>query len=1044
MKTTFCGWRILVLALVFAAWAAAFSAKAEAGDPENLAEYLARELGKTQSALAQECVTGNNWLENASGKFFPWQLFDGLSFYDGKGVRIKNTQGWLGMLSSSPYIEFAIPSTSRVKGFTLTSYTVHRLCAGHNSRDRAPTAWTLEGSNDGIEWVTIDSRANIAWGGTQTYNGGGSEPSEADCHQTFNLDSVPAAYSSFRFKPTARSATWDGNSSDYDIGLHELEFFGVPLIAGLQVFHGIDKVEDTSVFPVGNGEYVAAAGTIAAPASVSRVCGFQYRSVGYVLEDVEAGTVLTNLESTAYDYVPEGRPLRLTWLWAFDGMVESFSYLEIVKAYGGTPSYEGGTSGADYVSGTGPDKCFDGVTLTSDQTYRYVGKVGSHVALLVSGLELDEEIKLVPVGYRLWQQSTGWYCNERAPTGWRLEGSTNGVDWVTIDTVDGYTWYSQANLDEPNSKGQSARSPWEKNSANGEKNSATFEITKKDVDAYSAYRLVFTEAEYMKGYTAQQSSGWDAGLMEIEILVKAKIEQATVEVTGAPAEYAGEGSQYGVFLLPQGGRDFSAPEVGFYGDSAALCRGYVLERMTEAGWELVRTNLSERAVHLDGEDGNLRLTWLWENVAVAARVVKDGGEETFDYDPAPDYINAEGTAYYRLGREVRVTPVGVSEPTVSTFTGDIEGDTKGVTVADGAFTFTVDAPRTIKVNFSRHWKFLPASGSEKFARVTDGNWTLYVKDDDANDIGPDKTGYFAKGQHFRTMSVMIGGEPKTRAAGSGRLDLSLLNADMVEQAAKGAKPLLVLATGAFEGEDAITEVIIPEEIVGSAAEIFYGCENLVAVTICSDTSYWLLTTINHGVFEGCSRLQRVSFPRATKLFKYMFKGCKGLEEIKFSTNLTELAVGAFEEAKFESLNLSQTHVTGLPDYVFYKSDFGCISLPEGISAIGKDALVVKDPDPDRLRMVEFFGPPPPAASISDFWSNDNPINTNYKIAIAVRRKYAAEWMATANFVAKGVISGETTLAHYDEVAAYKDMYLGAWRNKWLVVRKAKGLVLIWN
>lgn len=719
MKTTFCGWRVLVSALVFAAWAAAFSAKAEAGDPVNLAEYLAAELGKTQSALAQECVTGID-----DGTHLVKFAFDGI-YYSGASIN----NAWLSTLANEPYLQFAIPSTSRVAGFMLTSYKVRRMSQGYNSRDRAPTAWTLEGSNDGVEWATIDSRADIVWGGTQTSSKGGSNPTEADCLKEFTLASEPSAYSIFRFTPTARSATWEGTASPYDIGLHELELLGVPQIAELQVFHGIDKVEDTSGFPVEDGGYVEAAGTIAAPASVSRVCGFQYRSVGYVLEDVEAGTVLTNLESTAYDYVPEGRPLRLTWLWAFDGMVESVSYLEVVKAYGGTPSYEGGTSGADYVSGTGPDRCFDGVTLTSTATYRYVGKVGSHVALLVTGLELDEEIKLVPVGYRLWQQSTGYYCNERAPTGWRLEGSNDGgTTWEGIDTVSDYTWYSQANLATYGS-GTAAKSPWEKNSADGEKNSATFEIT-QEVEPYTSYRLVFDEAKYMN----DKGQEWTAGLMEIEIFVKAKIEQATVEITGAPAEYAGEGSQYGVFLLPQGWRDFSAPEVGFYGDSAALCRGYVLERMTNAGWELVETNLTESTVHLDGEAGNLRLTWLWENVAVAARVVKDGGNETFVYDPAPDYSDAEGVAYYCLGRQVRVTPVGATEPTVSTFTGDIEGDTEGVTVADGSLLFTVDMPRTIKVNFARHWKFLPASGSEKFARVTDGNWTLYVKDD-ATDLG---------------------------------------------------------------------------------------------------------------------------------------------------------------------------------------------------------------------------------------------------------------------------------------------------------------------
>lgn len=267
---------------------------------------------------------------------------------------------------------------------------------------------------------------------------------------------------------------------------------------------------------------------------------------------------------------------------------------------------------------------------------------------------------------------------------------------------------------------------------------------------------------------------------------------------------------------------------------------------------------------------------------------------------------------------------------------------------------------------------------------------------------------------------------------------------MAEQTAAGAKPLLMLATGAFKGESVVTEVIIPAEMAGTSAAVFCGCENLVEATILSDMSLWIDNASNEGVFTGCTKLQRVSLPRATKVFRYMFKGCTGLDKIRFSTNLTELAVGAFEGAKFESLNLSQTHVTELPNSVFHLCDFGCISLPEGISAIGKEALVVEDPDPDRLRMVEFFGPPPPAASISDFWSNSGIINTNYKIAIAVRRKYAAEWMATANFVAKGAISGETTLAHYDEVAAYKDMYLGAWRNKWLVVRKAKGLVLIWN
>ena len=1035
---------------------------------DSLMDILVERLGKDRATIAAECASG------VGHSLDPAHCFDGIRTKAEANKAIPGTPvncSWLATMSQNPYVTLEVPDAAGRVG-AVCGYRLTRMVTGYYSHDRAPSGWRIEGSDNGTDWTQIDVRSGVVWAGSQTdpqhTDAARYDPAQTDCEKEF-ICAADKSYKYLRFTPTASQHTADENN----VGLFEIEYYVTHTYEGMAVFHGINA-DDKSGFSCADGDVLTETATVSAPALVSVGDRLSYACVGNVVQELDGGVcvnVQTNRGST-YSFVADGKSYRLTWQWRLQGTTAPVNYRDLILAVGGTYSTEGGAEGDDFSAGQGADRCFDGITVASEATLRYTGKVGSHVTLLVSGDERFGDMLVVPVRYRLWQHSTGWYCNERAPTSWTLEGSNNGVDWVPIDEVVGYTWYAQTNSAIYGS-GQSAKSPWEKNSADAQLNCVEREL---DVaETYLSYRLTMTGAKYMEGLAQPQQ--WDAGLMEIEIDVRGESKEGSDgHLTIANnLDVVGCAPKPGVYQVTKavGGIDCSAPERVFQDGRLYICRGYSEGVDSDEGWGAPVTNLGTTAYrYVQGTD-DVRLTWIWEHVANRVAVSNEGGRETLTYSPAADYENPDepGVGYFEFGKTISAAFDTTTAPTPSRFTGEIAGDTNGVTVAADRLTFSSDEPRRITAYFERHWQYIPAEENDGESAVTDGNWTLAASPARNSDIVDANTNVFAKAGQYLCFTA------GSYRAGSGRLDLTLLNADLAAQreTESRAMPLLWLGDKALAGVPQLTELVVPADVVGGYGAPFQQCSNLVSVAFAPSFEYWVRTeTGETGPFNECTSLVRASMPNARWLSAAMFRrcaalrsielsprleriyanafaGCKGLVElgrIVLPKSLVQIGEGAFKGSVLDVLDLSHTKLKYLASAVFQDCPFTRIILPKSVTVVGQAFRYSSDIYwPKSLAIVEFTG-----AALPDQTSNVPFGNgTSWLIAAVVPGNHVTNYtglvyldalrQGQSVFVPKDRIPNVTAQPNYSEVSKYGRHFLGSWYGTWLLSTPRQGLAI---
>lgn len=87
---------------------------------------------------------------------------------------------------SGTYLQLQFPAAT-----SICSYTMQNYCGGASNQ---PSAWTLQGSNDGSSFSTVETRATISWSGA--------------CEtKTFTLAAISTSYSYYRF------TTWTFSNS---------------------------------------------------------------------------------------------------------------------------------------------------------------------------------------------------------------------------------------------------------------------------------------------------------------------------------------------------------------------------------------------------------------------------------------------------------------------------------------------------------------------------------------------------------------------------------------------------------------------------------------------------------------------------------------------------------------------------------------------------------------------------------------------------------------------------------------------------------------
>ncbi len=303
-------------------------------------QVRAEEYNVVRAAISAGCApeyAGGKRVGYSYSETFPVAaLFDGVT-----SNTTTPTNGWVGGILSAGYAEVKLPEAYFASVGTVpevTTYKVHRFnygnayafnatyATGDNVSDihHAPTAWKLEGTVNGRDWVTIDEQTGIEWG-------------EAEYVKTFSL-ATAGKYMGFRFVPTSswrfenRSGTVLPPEYPFDVGLMEIEYLAesAPTAAGVLFV--------TSDYPDENvPSVVTAAGTVSAPS-----CGYDGKKrfggvTGYTLSTWTDGAWVDGEtgSGTSYDFAADGSAKKLTWHFA-EGNVTGYRLDAQVVA----PGYE--------------------------------------------------------------------------------------------------------------------------------------------------------------------------------------------------------------------------------------------------------------------------------------------------------------------------------------------------------------------------------------------------------------------------------------------------------------------------------------------------------------------------------------------------------------------------------------------------------------------------------------------------------------------------------------------------------------------------------
>ena len=179
-------------------------------------------------------------------------------------------------------------------------------------------------------------------------------------------------------------------------------------------------------------------------------------------------------------------------------------------------------------------------------------------------------------------------------------------------------------------------------------------------------------------------------------------------------------------------------------------------------------------------------------------------------------------------------------------------------------------------------------------------------------------------------------------------------------------PVKLVADGAFDNSDKITEVVIPDSVVTLGERAFGDCNELKIVTIGNGVQ-----TIGGKAFFTCNQLTTVNFGTAVESIGYQaFYGCSSLKELTLPQQLSKIGEHAF---------------------------WGCYSLEkiqifDGLTSIGRDAFYACSAlKPTEQDGAYYLG------------NNDNP----YLMLISVKDKSVAEYTVHSNV--KYV--GQTALAN---------------------------------
>ena len=144
------------------------------------------------------------------------------------------------------------------------------------------------------------------------------------------------------------------------------------------------------------------------------------------------------------------------------------------------------------------------------------------------------------------------------------------------------------------------------------------------------------------------------------------------------------------------------------------------------------------------------------------------------------------------------------------------------------------------------------------------------------------------------------------------------------------KSLINIGERSFENSGLLS-VNIPKNVQEIAGFAFFKCEELKEAILPNN-----LTRLNHGLFQGCLKLEHVNIPSSLESTgNYVFGMCVNIKEAKFPEGFKHLGAGTFYNcSKLENISLpsSTTHVMHQPFEYCYK--LKTVHFPSSLKYLG--------------------------------------------------------------------------------------------------------------
>ena len=145
----------------------------------------------------------------------------------------------------------------------------------------------------------------------------------------------------------------------------------------------------------------------------------------------------------------------------------------------------------------------------------------------------------------------------------------------------------------------------------------------------------------------------------------------------------------------------------------------------------------------------------------------------------------------------------------------------------------------------------------------------------------------------------------------------------------------IMKEGVFFNNTSLTSIKLPNKLENFWNYAFKNCTSLNNIEMPSTVK-----GIYTSVFEGCTSLSNVTFNDSyTTLGDHVFKNCP-LAAVTFPNSLKSIAEYAFENTKLNTVDLSNTQITSLPNGCFFKCEnLSDVKLPKDLTDIGNNAFI---------------------------------------------------------------------------------------------------------